>query len=150
MKKNPVLLLGLFAITSAASADESFPDIRIEGLVDARLAFTSGTQSWFDHGLGKTRYGGSNGDDQIIGRIAEGSLLVLPQFNWSWSGTLHLKYDQEQKNPIDIAEGFLSYRPVSTSANRLSARFGAFFPPVSLENTGLAWTSPLHPYTLGH
>jgi hypothetical protein len=58
---------------------------------------------------------------------------------------LQLKYDQEQKHPIDIVEGFLSYRPVSTSTNRVSARFGAFIPPVSFENTGLAWTSP---YTL--
>src|SRR5258705_6925122 len=34
------------------------------------------------------------------------------------------------------------YRPVSTSAFRWSIKAGAFFPPISLENTEIGWTSP--------
>jgi hypothetical protein len=52
-----------------------------------------------------------------------------------------------QANPqlspdIGVLEAYLRYRPVSTSAWRGSARAGAFFPPVSLENVGVGWTSP--------
>jgi hypothetical protein len=49
---------------------------------------------------------------------------------------------QKQRSAVDLLEGYLRYRPVSTSAWRWSLRAGAFFPPVSLENTEVGWTSP--------
>lgn len=127
---------------NGAQADDDYPDISVGGLLDLRAARTDDTASWFDHGLGKTRYGGSAGDSQSLARVAEAALLVTSNFNWSSSGRLYLKYDADQFHPLDIVEGYLDYHPASTSAYRFSARAGAFFPPISLENTGPAWTSP--------
>ena len=42
---------------------------------------------------------------------------------------------------VDVLHAYLRYRPVSTGAWRWSGRVGAFFPPVSLENEGIGWTS---------
>jgi hypothetical protein len=52
-----------------------------------------------------------------------------------------------QANPrfspeVGVIEAYVRYRPVSTGAWRGSLRAGMFFPPVSLENTGVGWTSP--------
>jgi len=43
---------------------------------------------------------------------------------------------------IDLTEAFLTWRPVPRSPLRHELRAGAFYPPLSLENTGPAWTSP--------
>ncbi|NOT13913.1 MAG: hypothetical protein HOP23_19195 [Methylococcaceae bacterium] len=71
--------------------------------------------------------------------------MVLQGRLWDWSGTATVKYAHGQENPVDLTEAFLQYRPVSTIPWRLGARIGMFFPPISLENTGIAWSSP---YTL--
>ncbi len=126
----------------SAQADDSYPDITLGGLLDLRAARTDDTTSWLDHGLGKTRYGGTAGDSRVLGRVAEAALLITSHLNWSTSGQLYIKYDADQHQPLDIVEGFVDYHPVSTTAYRFTGRVGAFFPPVSLENTGPAWTSP--------
>ena len=46
---------------------------------------------------------------------------------------------------IDLLETYVSWRPQSNGVLRWNVRAGAFFPPVSLENDDLGWTSP---YTL--
>jgi hypothetical protein len=43
---------------------------------------------------------------------------------------------------IDVTEAFLELRPVPRSPFRYQLRAGAFYPPLSLENSGPAWTSP--------
>ena len=47
-----------------------------------------------------------------------------------------------KKTFIDFTEAYLRYRPVSLSRWRWSVQAGAFFPPVSLENTDIGWASP--------
>lgn len=132
----------LILVFSCAQADDSYPDITLGGLLDLRAARTDDTTSWLDHGLGKTRYGGAAGDSRVLGRVAEAALLINAHLDWSTSGQLYIKYDADQHQPLDIIDGFIDYQPVSTSAYRFTGRVGAFFPPVSFENTGLAWTSP--------
>lgn len=135
------LLLGI--ASSPSKAQESLPAISVRGLVDARLILTDGTLGWEERGLGKTRWGGdASGDSRVVGRIAEASLIFLPKFSWDWSGVVHVKVDSQQKQPVDIIEAFLRYKPVPKSEYKYEARIGAFFPPISLENKGIAWTSP--------
>jgi hypothetical protein len=43
---------------------------------------------------------------------------------------------------IDLTEAYLAWQPVPTSPLRHSLRTGIFYPPLSLENVGPAWTSP--------
>lgn len=127
---------------AAATADEIYPDVTVGGLLDLRAARTDRASSWLDHGLGKTRYGGHADASQLRGQVGEAALLITSHFNWASSAHVYLKYDADQHQAVDLVEGFVALRPVSTVAHRFSARAGLFFPPVSFENTGPAWTSP--------
>jgi hypothetical protein len=135
------LALCVMAI-GAVQADDEPPDLEWGGLLDLRVAKTDDTVSWLDHGLGKTRFGADSNGDRLIGRVAEAALLVTSHLNWSTSAQLYLKYDADQHQPLDVIEAYLSYHPLPTDSYRFGARAGAFFPPISFENTGPAWTSP--------
>jgi hypothetical protein len=140
--------LGITLCLLAGRADSadglSFsPDVQIKGLVDARLALTQDTQSWQDRGFGKARYGGgASGDGRALARLAEASLILQARLTWDLSAIAHVAVASQQQQAVDAIEAFLTYKPASTSAVRFRAKAGAFFPPISLENTGLAWTSP--------
>lgn len=126
-----------------AYAGGAYPSVQLTGLLDLRLAYTDDTRSWLDDGLGKTRYGADfAGDATALARMAEASFLIMPRFSGALSAMLHLKYDHQQRYPLDVVEAFFSYRPVPRSDYRFKLLAGAFFPPISLEHEGLAWTSP--------
>ncbi|MBI5039805.1 MAG: hypothetical protein HZB57_00895 [Gammaproteobacteria bacterium] len=150
-KQGLTLTLLALAFTSTngiclgAETDDGFPSIDFHGLVDTRLVSADAERNWLDGDFGKTRYG--EGDTSTQPRLAEASLIALPRFNWSTSGYLHLKADPDQVHALDIVEGYLAYQPVSTQSYRFRAKLGAFYPPISLENTGIGWTSP---YTLSY
>ncbi len=136
-----VLCFIFLPIHAMAYMDAS--DFKIHGLLDGRFIRTSDNVSWLDHGFGKTRYGSDiEGKEENKFRLSEAALIVSPQLGWSFSGSMHLQYNDTQKNALDIVEGFIRYRPLSMSPFRVRTRIGAFFPPISLENTGVAWTSP--------
>jgi hypothetical protein len=132
----------IVAFQSKTFADE-FPTFDVKALIDVRMALTDDAVSWLDDGLGKARYGGDeNAQGQAELGFAEASVIMRSRFGASSFGKLHIKADPEQTHGVDIVEGFIGFRPVSTSATRFKARVGAFFPPISLENTHVAWTSP--------
>lgn len=144
---NPMPVFSLcvlvFVVSQGRVYADEFPNFQLSALLDVRMVVTDDAVSWLDAGLGKTRFGGNNkGEDRIRLGIAEASAIVRSRFNLSTSGKLHLKTDPEQTHGVDVVESFVSYRPLSTSATRFKARAGIFFPPVSLENRQLAWTSP--------
>ena len=132
-------------LAACVAAEDGFPSIEFRGLIDARLVAADAERTWLDGEFGKTRYGAGESSTDL--RLAEASLIALPRFGWSTSGYLHLKTDPEQVHALDIVEGYLAWAPVSTSAWRFRTKLGAFYPPVSLENTGIGWTSP---YTLSY
>ena len=45
------------------------------------------------------------------------------------------------KNPIDLTEAYLEWRPVPTSPLRWRTQVGAFYPPISMENRAAGWQS---------
>ena len=53
-----------------------------------------------------------------------------------------VRYAPEQRTFFDVLEAFVRWRPVSTTPVRFTLEAGAFFPPISLENTEIGWTSP--------
>jgi hypothetical protein len=130
----------LFLSLNAAHGQESdgFPNIKFDGLIDVRAALASNAEGWLEGGLGKTRYG--RGESSLD--IAEASLIIMPRLNYELSSYVHLAYAPEQFKELDVVEAFVNYRPVSTTANRYDVKVGMFFPPVSLEHTDVAWTSP--------
>ena len=128
--------------TSVAATEEDANQV-VHGLIDLRALQTDDQSNWFDLGLGKTRYGGKRGDGaRRTVALGEASLILRPHTDWGLSGHLHLRHESEQKSPVDVIEGFATFSPVSTTPWRFSLKVGAFFPPVSLENTDVAWQSP--------
>ncbi|MDD5273954.1 MAG: hypothetical protein PHU14_14710, partial [Methylovulum sp.] len=129
----------------AAGLTATIPyDFEAHGLADFRYLHADSRQSWIDQGLGKFRYGAADNGNDLF-RVDKAALVMQARLNWDWTGIVTAKYSNRQKNPVDISEAVLLFRPVSTSAWRLNARLGAFMPPISLENSGTAWSSP---YTL--
>lgn len=132
----------MLALTPAFAQTEG-QWLTLRGLVDARFILTDTHVGWESGALGKTRYGANaTGDAQAIARIAEASLVARADLTWDLSAHAHLIAGSQQSNTVDVAEAFLTYKPAPEDGWNLSARAGAFFPPISLENTGLAWTSP--------
>lgn len=134
----------LLAVTAMAAADE--PVVRVGGLIDLRYAHTDTTRSWLDGGPGKLRYGaGVSGAADLV-RLSQLSLLVDAELGSVVSAHVQLNVDAEPdeaglRSRADLVEAFFAYRPDLSARVQLRFRGGAFFPPVSLEHDGPAWTS---------
>jgi hypothetical protein len=127
-------------VTPVAAGD-SLPTIDIKGLLDLRGAVSSETQSAEDRGLGKTRYGAdASGDRRVLGRLGQASLILQPRITWDLFAYIMVNAAQEQRTAFDITEAFLQYKPAPTGPWNVRVRAGIFYPQISLENTGLAWT----------
>ena len=136
----PILLAG--QIPSTAHGSDFEPFFVFSALFDAKAFVTDEEISTFDSGMGKVRYGGSDGNNHRerlrIGEIAGiGFAQVAPAF----SGFVHLQYNPDQDDEIDIVEGAVRYRPASRSRFRYTLRGGAFLPTPSNENLGVAWSN---------
>lgn len=116
-------------------------DYKISGYADFRLVYPSDTDGFLVGGLGKTRWAT---DHQARLRPELGTLAL--RADASPMPALHtvveLRYDTQQKTALDILDAFARYRPVSVTRWRWSLKAGAFFPPISLENTDIGWASP--------
>ena len=47
-----------------------------------------------------------------------------------------------QRSGVDALEAYARYSPQTSGDWQWSVKAGAFFPPISLENTEVGWTSP--------
>jgi len=128
-----LLLLGFSSPALAA-------EFHFDGYADLRLIVPSDQVSWQNGGLGKLRYGAEDNRPEL--RLAEavgqGVVLITPEL----MGLAVARIEPEQRTFFDLIEAFVRYRPVSTTAWRWSVKAGAFWAPISLENTELGWTSP--------
>ena len=114
-------------------------DMQWHGYLDLRAVAPDGRQDWSDGALGKTRYGGHDDAGVDFGAAALGADFQLtPQL----LASTQLQYVPQQRQPLDVIDAYLRYRPVSTTRWRWSLKAGAFFPPISLENDSIGWTSP--------
>jgi hypothetical protein len=140
---HPLGLAVLLLFDSGPSRAEDWLDWSLKAYGDARLILSDDTRGWLDGGLGKTRYGGTSaGDRQVLPRFSEAGLVLSANWGWAIRSYLHLKYDDRQEHPIDIGEAFLTWRSSPARSFRYGVKLGSFYPPVSLENTGIGWTSP--------
>ena len=129
----PLVLLALSVAPGPALAQAQ---VDWHGYLDLRVASPAPAEDWSDGGLGKTRFGG-DGPSLAATAAIGGSLQLAPE----WLALAELQYQPEQRRALDLLEGWVRWRPVSTTPWRWSARAGVFFPPVSLENDGIGWTS---------
>ena len=102
------------------------------------LIDTSSTLSaWPGGGTGKLRYDGS--DSFETSRVTlDYSGRLRPEL---WARVI-VDYVGDGDEGLNIAEAFLTWRPVPRSSNRHQLRVGAMYPPFSYENTATGWTSP--------
>jgi len=131
--KRCLLVLALLGATPVAGAQ----DLHAQGFVEARLPMADANdQSWTEGGLGKLRFG--DGDDSLE---PAGALSVSWQLSESVIAVADLQAQGQTSPELGVISAWVRWRPVSTNAWRWSVRAGAFFPPVSLENDGVGWTS---------
>jgi hypothetical protein len=126
----------------SATFDLGFANVSVGvvGYADLRAVLPSDQTRWIKGGLGKLRYGDVSQTPQLqLGEIfAEGHI----QIGGGLLAVATARIEPKQKTFIDFTEAYLRYRPVSLSRWRWSIQGGAFFPPVSLENTDIGWASP--------
>jgi hypothetical protein len=131
------LAAALLTVAGAARAEaDLFSRDTISGMVDLRGGWADGEESWLEHGYGKLQGGGERGQ----AGIDLAAVVWRPTLGWDWSAYVDLVHQDEGDQPVDLDEAYLSYRPTPRSQTRLSARVGLFYPPVSLEHDGPAWS----------
>ena len=110
-----------------------------EASLDMRLQSSSGEKSFLDGGLGELRF------------AEERSALQLGRARFALSQPIgevfSLKLDasawgEDDKNPVDLTEAYLEYRPYPRGGFRARVKVGAFYPAISLENRAAGWESP--------
>ena len=107
--------------------------------VDLNAVATSSTlSSWLNGSVGKLRYDDSNDGLTASRWLAEYRGRLTPTL----SAYAALDYQNDGSDGLDFTEAFLTWRPIPQSRNRHQWKFGAFYPRLSLENTGPGWSSP--------
>ncbi|MCP5144090.1 MAG: hypothetical protein H6978_04630 [Gammaproteobacteria bacterium] len=128
--------------SSVASADLPWGGT-LRGYIDGALVLTDDNSGWTDRGPGRGRYGGSsNGERRLRLTVPEASLIADTIITPSLMASVQLKYDDEQRNAVDVSEAWLGWRSPPAPGVRWRVKLGTFFAPVSLENHALGWTSP--------
>jgi len=130
------------AAEAQGPATDIFSRNTVSILLDGRLVFANGAESWVDRGLGKTRFDGTHdGDYRILPTPAEAMVLWTPRFTRSLSANVSAGWQRDQDNPFDLIEAFLQFNPERSGSVGFSARGGLMWPEISQEHsTGGAWS----------
>lgn len=110
----------------------------LHAYVDERLVAAPDDTSWTRGGFGKTRYGDGKTHFHFGGAAVLGAAQLAPEL----LALGQVQYQTSGRSSLSVLEAWLRYRPVSITPWRWSLRAGVLFPPVSLENDGIGWTSP--------
>jgi hypothetical protein len=128
------LALAGLAGPALAQADLFSPQT-VGGVAQLRINSTNDETSWVDGGFGKTRFG-----SESDAWLADGVLEWKPKFGWSLGAVVDVVAQPDQEHPVDFNETYLVYKPL-IGQTKVQARLGLFYPPVSLEHDGKAWTT---------
>jgi hypothetical protein len=132
-----VVLLALGAGTAHAQSSIFGPQT-LHGIADVRLSAAGGEASWLDGGFGKTS---ASGDDDGLS-LANAALEWKPRFNFAVSGVVTAELQPRLDPKVDVGEAYLKFRGSPAPWGRVSGRAGLYYPPVSMEHDGVAWTNP--------
>ena len=136
-----LVLAILFACGPAAAEPDLFSRDAFEGLIDLRAIAASGQPSYLDGGFGRTRYGGSaSGGAKGQLSLADAALVWKPQLSWALGAVIDVEHQDGQQHPFDLVQAYLTLRPTPHGDTRFTARAGLFYPPISQEHEGGAWT----------
>ncbi|MAZ66242.1 MAG: hypothetical protein CMF25_03960 [Kangiellaceae bacterium] len=131
-----LIWLGLCSFNAYAYAGLS-----LKGVLDIQSDWpvTDDGTSWTERGLNKQLVDDSNAK---LLRLGQAGLAA----EYELTSTQHLKlntliYDEPEQG-LAVTEAFWHFKPIPTSPWRSEWKLGAFYPPISLENRGVLWTSP--------
>lgn len=137
-RRGSAALAAFLGLASGGAAHAQAAAPQWHGYAEVRAGHAGGDdRSWRDGGLGKARFG-----DGGSGVEPAAALAMAWQFAPAWLASAQLQYQDGQRRPFGVLDAWVRWRPVSTTPWRWSVKAGAFFPPVSLENDGVGWTSP--------
>jgi hypothetical protein len=107
--------------------------------LDARAVSSNGRESFLDNGQGKLRY---DEDHQglRLGRLR--MALSQPLGEVFFAHAEASVWDFDDKNPLDLTEAWVEYRPYPRAGFKSRVRLGAFYPPMSLESRARGWETP--------
>jgi hypothetical protein len=130
--------------TPAAHSTDAFGLPEWEFDLDARLVSSDGETSVTHGGLGTLRY-----DHTESGlRLGRARFALSETFAQVWSVRLDASaWADHDKNPVDLTEAYLQFRPYPFAGYRVRLKAGTFYAPISLENRTAGWESP---YTLSY
>ena len=145
-KRRPILLGLCLVVLGASGAASAEPDLispqTFSGLVDLRAAGADGERSWLDGGFGKLRFGGNGGGDfKGDAALADAALVWHPRLTWDLSAVVDGEVQRGDGYNADLIQAYLVYKPVPKGDTRYSARIGLFYPPISQEHDGPAWST---------
>ena len=132
-------MLTYLALSSSALAQELGSRHEWSFEVEAGYGGASSIyDAWTDGGLGKLRY---DEDDQgfIANRVFAHYRGYLTPVLWA---NVVMDYVNDGSGGLGVSEAYLEWHPVPRSQNRNRWKLGAFYPPLSLENTEAGWSSP--------
>lgn len=132
------LIAAVLLVCLAAPAKAQ--DFSANGLVDFGYVLPTHTKTWIKGGFGKLDNGGGGAQDvAFVGQaLADLRLRLDPSLDLF----TRVRAAPDQHAPFDIFEAYARYQPVASREWVWSNKLGAFFPPISLENESVGWTSP--------
>jgi hypothetical protein len=131
-RRASIIGAALFIVTGVSDA----ADFHLAGYGDVRLVAPPATDAYLDGGLGKLRFGEDDANFKLGDVVAEASLA-----GGAWSAQADARLNAEYGPAVDLLEAYVRYAPASNTQWRWSARAGAFFAPLSLENEQIGWSS---------
>jgi len=107
--------------------------------LDLRVVGSDGRQSFLEDGQGKLRFDEDHQGIQL-GRLR--AALTQPLGEVFAAHVEASRWDDDDKNPVDLTEAYVEFRPYPRDGWRTRMRLGAFYPPMSLESRATGWETP--------
>ena len=127
---------------------EPEPDARLAwgALFDLRAARGSAETPWLASGFGKTRYGAHAEGGRALFALAQASLVADAELTPILTAHVQANFDAEPDPALlrasaGLVEAFALFRPEPKPRLRLRLKGGMFFPPISFEHPGKAWST---------
>lgn len=115
----------------------------VSGLIDLRVVNADDTQTWPYEGLGKQRF------DSAHDGLKLGQAIIDMRGNLSDTITGKLVFNgyDDRNSFADVTEAYLQWKPLpfevyQNQTFKFKTKVGAFFPAISLENSGVGWSNP--------
>jgi hypothetical protein len=130
------LIAALLAVGAAHAQSNLFGADTLHGLADIRLATGDGERGFLAGGFGKT---GRTDNGLSLSDIA---LEWKPRLGFAASAVVSADYQPQLSPRLDWNEAYLKLKAPPTPLGRIQGRAGLYYPPVSMEHEGVAWSDP--------